>query len=148
DMLRLSRRCGVWPDRDVIKYIRSAIAIDGLITRLAPAFDITTYMSTVCSTHLHGHVRSNLFALNTLVSAAAAIGRALGDGLARGSTVLDQLATTGLPARMDIQREPIRAAGGRARVLAVGIAALAAGVIGSRIVPANFGPNTFTACAI
>ncbi len=52
DMLRLSRATGIWPERDVIKYIRSAIAIDGLITRFAPGFDVGRYLATVCDRHL------------------------------------------------------------------------------------------------
>src|SRR5260370_34087919 len=48
DMLRLSPATGIWPGRDVIKYIRSAIAIDGLITRFAPGFDVGRYLATVC----------------------------------------------------------------------------------------------------
>src|SRR5205085_2936867 len=52
DMLRLSRASGVWPERDVIKYIRSAIASDGLITRFAPQFDIGQYLERVCHRHL------------------------------------------------------------------------------------------------
>src|SRR5262249_41144922 len=36
DLLKLSRQTGIWPERDVIKYIRSTVAIDGLITRFAP----------------------------------------------------------------------------------------------------------------
>jgi hypothetical protein len=31
ELLILSRENGIWPQRDVIKYIRSAIALDGLI---------------------------------------------------------------------------------------------------------------------
>ena len=51
DMLRLSRATGVWPERDVIKYIRSAIASDGLITRFAPQFDIGEYLERIYAAH-------------------------------------------------------------------------------------------------
>src|SRR4051812_17778875 len=40
DMLKLSRTSSVSPERAVNKYIRSAIAMDGLITRFAPGFDV------------------------------------------------------------------------------------------------------------
>ena len=48
DMLTLSRKTGIWPERDVIKYIRSAIAADGLITRFAPGFNVGRYLEEVC----------------------------------------------------------------------------------------------------
>ena len=83
DMLRLSRRCGVWPDRDVIKYIRSAIAIDGLITRMAPAFDISHYLGSVCAQHLRWQMRRTLLTSDALVDVASAAGRVIRDGLER-----------------------------------------------------------------
>ncbi len=55
DLLKLSRQTGVWPERDVIKYIRSAIAIDGLITRFEPTFDVGQYLEMVCSRYLKWH---------------------------------------------------------------------------------------------
>src|SRR5207244_12545821 len=54
DMVRLSRQTGIWPEREVIKYIRSAIAIDGLITRFEPTFDVGEYLESVCRHWLSG----------------------------------------------------------------------------------------------
>jgi ubiquinone biosynthesis protein len=53
ELLTLSRRCAIWPQRDVIKYIRSAIAIDGLIKQFAPGFDIGRHLEAACDRHLH-----------------------------------------------------------------------------------------------
>ena len=36
ELLLLSREHGIWPQRDVIKYIRSAIALDGLVKTFSP----------------------------------------------------------------------------------------------------------------
>ena len=47
DMLTASRQAGIRPERDVIKYIRSAIAADGLITRFAPGFNVGRYLEEV-----------------------------------------------------------------------------------------------------
>ncbi|MBM3262213.1 MAG: AarF/ABC1/UbiB kinase family protein [candidate division Zixibacteria bacterium] len=52
DMLHLSKKTGIWPERDVIKYIRSSIAIDGLITRFAPGFDVGEYLAATCARYL------------------------------------------------------------------------------------------------
>lgn len=48
DMLRLSRRYGVFPEPDIVKYIRSAIAIDGLNSRFKPGFHAGERISAVC----------------------------------------------------------------------------------------------------
>lgn len=42
EMSRLSRRTGVWPQREVVLYMRSVVAADGLIARFAPGFDLET----------------------------------------------------------------------------------------------------------
>ena len=40
DLLEICRNYGVLVDREMIKYIRSTVLVDGLVTRLAPGFDI------------------------------------------------------------------------------------------------------------
>lgn len=40
DLLEVCRNYGVLVDREMIKYIRSTVLVDGLVTRLAPGFDI------------------------------------------------------------------------------------------------------------
>jgi ubiquinone biosynthesis protein len=52
DLLKLSRATGIWPQRDVVKYIRSAIALDGLIKSFAPGFNVGRHLETVCEQHL------------------------------------------------------------------------------------------------
>ena len=49
DFLTLSRKAGIGPERDVIKYIRSAIAADGLITRFAPSFSVGHHLEKCVS---------------------------------------------------------------------------------------------------
>jgi len=52
DLLVLSRESGIWPQRDVIKYIRSAIALDGLIKTFSPGMDIGRHLELACERHL------------------------------------------------------------------------------------------------
>ena len=73
DMLRLSRSAGVYPARDVIKYIRSAIAIDGLITRFAPAFDIGHHLAEVCINQMSRHKYQTFIAANNFINWASSI---------------------------------------------------------------------------
>ena len=40
EMTRLSRDSGVWPQREVVLYMRSVVAADGLVSRLAPGYDL------------------------------------------------------------------------------------------------------------
>ena len=56
EMLQLSRRTHVWPDRDAIKFIRSAIAIDSLVRRIAPAFDVGVYLESGCERHVRAEM--------------------------------------------------------------------------------------------
>jgi hypothetical protein len=106
DMLRLSRATGVWPERDVIKYIRSAIASDGLITRFAPGFDVGSYLEQVCTRHLKWS------SLGALLSYEAALGwstsgsRLFRDGVLRGTSALLRLAAGELPARAEAGPAP------------------------------------------
>jgi ubiquinone biosynthesis protein len=80
DMLKLSHRADVWPERDVIKYIRSSIAIDGLITRFAPSFSVGSYLAVVCDRYLRLHARQRLLAFDNLFEWAEASGELLRDG--------------------------------------------------------------------
>jgi len=76
DMLLLSRKTNIWPERDVIKYIRSSIAIDGLITRFAPGFDVGHYLETVCSRFLKAQAREQMMSPNRLMAMTQASGKA------------------------------------------------------------------------
>jgi ubiquinone biosynthesis protein len=88
DMLTLSRSTGILPERDVVKYIRSAIAIDGLITRFAPAFDVGRYLEEVCERSLRGEAARSLFDREQAIGWAAAGVRLLHDGAFRAGSAL------------------------------------------------------------
>ncbi|HXD33080.1 MAG TPA: AarF/UbiB family protein [Pyrinomonadaceae bacterium] len=105
DMLRLSRAASIWPERDVIKYIRSSIAIDGLITRFAPGFDVGQHLEAVCHSYLRWQVRKSLFAYNTLVGWASSSEHLMRDGAFRFVGLLRRLANNELPVSGDISGE-------------------------------------------
>src|SRR5262249_6062954 len=92
DMLTLSRQTGIWPERDVIKYIRSAIAADGLITRFAPGFNVGRHLETVCQQWVTWESRRALLSYETLAGWATSSGRLVESGLARAGTVLRRIA--------------------------------------------------------
>jgi predicted unusual protein kinase regulating ubiquinone biosynthesis (AarF/ABC1/UbiB family) len=98
DLLKLSRQTGIWPERDVIKYIRSAIAIDGLITRFAPTFDVGQYLEMICNRYLTWHVRQELFAFDALVDWSSANAHLLHDGALRAMAWLDRMTASEIQA--------------------------------------------------
>jgi len=103
DMLQLSRRTGIWPERDVIKYIRSAIAIDGLITRFAPTFDVGRHLEMVCDRYLRWQVRHALFDYSALVSFVGATSNMVHDGPLRLGRFFQRTATGQMSAWADVE---------------------------------------------
>ena len=102
DMLTLSRKTGIWPERDVIKYIRSAIAADGLITRFAPGFIVGRYLEEVCQRWVAWETRRASFGYESLAALAASSGRLAEDGAARAFAALERLTSGDMLARVDI----------------------------------------------
>ncbi len=105
DMLRLSRRTGVWPERDVVKYIRSAIAIDGLITRFAPSVDLGQHLQAVCDRHLRWSARRELFTYDSILGWAISGERIVRDGPLRAADFVERLTAGELEAQASFVRE-------------------------------------------
>jgi predicted unusual protein kinase regulating ubiquinone biosynthesis (AarF/ABC1/UbiB family) len=147
DMLRLSRATSIWPERDVIKYIRSSIAIDGLITRFAPGFNVGRHLEVVCDSYLKWQVRKSLFAYNTLVGWASSSEHMMRDGAFRAAGFLHRIATGEVPIGGDVNRanSPGDEAY-RARTVQLGVVVFAVSLImtatGARV---EVGVNLFTA---
>ena len=102
DMLTLSRKTGIWPERDVIKYIRSAIATDGLITRFAPGFNVGRYLEEVCQRWVAWEARRTTLRYETFAGLAASSARLAQDGASRAASVLRRLVDGDSLARVDI----------------------------------------------
>lgn len=147
DMLRLSRASGVWPERDVIKYIRSSIAIDGLITRFAPGFDVGKHLEVVCNSYLRWEVRKSLIAYNTLVGWVSSSEHIVRDGALRAASYLCRIAS----GETALDDEGSRAGTGddeglRARMMQLGTVVFALSLIMvATAEPVKFGVNLFTA---
>jgi predicted unusual protein kinase regulating ubiquinone biosynthesis (AarF/ABC1/UbiB family) len=140
DMLRLSRRTDIWPERDVIKYIRSSIAIDGLITRFAPGFDVGEYLEITCARYLRG-ARQPALSSDVLVSWSLSNSRLIRDGAYRVVNALDQVTAP------DIRTNGTEAAPvDRQRVLHLSLVTVAMSLLMTTTgAPAQFGFNLFTA---
>jgi ubiquinone biosynthesis protein len=97
DMLKLSRATNIWPERDVIKYIRSSIAIDGLITRFAPGFDVGRQLEVVCNNYLRWQASKTLLTYNTFVGWASSSQQLMRDGPLRAAGFLRRMAAGEIP---------------------------------------------------
>ena len=106
DMLTLSRKTGIFPERDVIKYIRSAIAADGLITRFAPGFDVGRHLEEVCQRWVTWESRRAALSSENLGAWLASTSRLLQDGPARAAAVLRRIADGELAAHVDLTTAP------------------------------------------
>ncbi len=146
DMLQLSRQTGVMPERDIIKYIRSAIAIDGLIVRFEPDFHVGAHLEKTASRFLAWQGLTEAIGIDNLTAQSASSARLLLDGTRRSAAVLDQLALGELP--VVIRQEP---AARRPTLPALPLVPLAATVLVLTYLLSTSGPppalgfNLFTA---
>lgn len=144
DMLKLSHRTGIYPERDVVKYIRSAIAIDGLITRVAPEFDLGQHLELICNRHLKWHMRRAMFTYDTMLNWASAGGHLMQDGPVRASQALNRMARE-MPTNSDVRRKQDESGGNlhrRALRLATLVFVVSAFTVGGA---AKSGTNLFLA---
>ena len=147
DMLRLSRATSIWPERDVIKYIRSSIAIDGLITRFAPGFDVGHHLEMVCNSYLKWQVRKSLFAYNTFIGWATSSEHIARDGAFRAASFLHRIATGEMPISAEVSGA---SSGGnvelRRRTVQLGVVVFTVSlIIAITGEPVRLGVNLFTA---
>lgn len=146
DMLRLSRETGVWPERDVIKYIRSAIAIDGLVGRFAPGFDVGGYLERVCARHLGMKGLHDVLSAQRLLDGAFSANRLARDGALRAGRLVDRLVAGEVPLRAEVPSTAGRSGAPAGQVAVQALVVLGAGLLvrfGGA--PAEVGWNPFTA---
>lgn len=149
DMLTLSRKTGIWPERDVIKYIRSAIATDGLITRFAPGFNVGRYLEEVCQRWVAWEARRSTLRYDTFTGLAASSARLAEDGATRAASVLRRLVDGETLARVDITTSPRGDDRLRRRTLRVaGLVVAFTAVFELTGAPVRLGVNLFTVEAV
>jgi ubiquinone biosynthesis protein len=83
DLLLLSRENGIWPQRDVIKYIRSAIAMDGLVKTFAPDLNIGRHLEETCKRYIRQESFQRLFSSEALAGWYESATNLLQDGFFR-----------------------------------------------------------------
>jgi predicted unusual protein kinase regulating ubiquinone biosynthesis (AarF/ABC1/UbiB family) len=106
ELLTISRETNIWPQRDVVKYIRSAIALDGLIKSLAPGFNVGHHLESVCDRHLHWHSLRNLMSPGTAFGWLEAGFHLARDGMSRTIGMMGQLLSPASSASSESVRRP------------------------------------------
>ena len=91
DLLVLSRENGIWPQRDVIKYIRSAIALDGLMKTFSPGLDIGRRLEMACERHLRWDSVRSLTSTETLAGWFGGYTNLIRDGALRAFSLLRRM---------------------------------------------------------
>jgi len=91
DWLALSKQSEVWPQRDVIKYIRCSVVMDGLVKRVDPNFDVGAALALTASKHLETGLRRKLFSYERLFEAASHSSQFAMGGPGSLRTALDNL---------------------------------------------------------
>jgi len=91
DMLQLSRRTEIMPERDIIKYIRSAIAIDGLNLRFEPDFDVGRHLEEACGRFLQWEAVRSAISSDSVLSWSGLVPRLLTAAPAQARSLLDRL---------------------------------------------------------
>lgn len=147
DMLNLSRRTNVMPERDIIKYIRSAIAIDGLIIRFEADFHVGRHLEQTCARYLQWQNLRSTMSYDNLLSWSSTWRRLLVDGPKRSGSFIDRLASGDLAVQAQINRGAGHAGRLRGRAVQLGamVLVLALLITFSAQPPLTLGLNLFTA---
>jgi ubiquinone biosynthesis protein len=150
DMLKLSRQTSIYPERDVVKYIRSAIAIDGLITRVAPGFDLGHHLEVICRQQIAQQARRSLLTYNALLNWFSSGGRIMEDGVLRATTFLQTVVAGEMRASAQVnETQPTQDGALRRRAVQLAAMLLVASLLvsgaGGEVRP---GVNMFTAAAL
>jgi len=123
DLLTLSRATGIWPQRDVVKYIRSAIALDGLIKSFAPGFDVGRHLELVCDRHLHWHSMRTAFSAGSFLGWLEANSSLLRDGATRSLRAMQRLTPARERMSKESSRQPVASERASLRMAALALAA-------------------------
>lgn len=146
DMLHLSRRTRVMPERDIVKYIRSAIAIDGVNLRFEPGFHVGRYLEEECGRFVQWQAVRNALSQDTLLSWSGLGTRMVTEAPLQARTFLDRLTQGDLAVRA--YRATDSDPGGETRSRALYLAVLVLSLVLLMVLtrqPVAFGWNLFTA---
>ncbi len=121
DLLSVAREYGVLVDREMIKYIRSTILVDGLIQRLAPGFDIAESLRKLVEDYLFEEARKRVFSAAGGLSMLTDLAIWLKTGPSAMMRALDLVERRQLRLRSSVEFEQDKDEHLRARAMAAGV---------------------------
>ena len=149
DMLILCRKAGILPERDVIKYIRSAVAADGLITRLSPGFNVPRCLEDACQELAMWELQQKLRSPDIFTTILESSRNLMENGATRAATVLQRVVDGEVTADLDITSGADRDARLRRQTLRLaGVVVALIALLDLTAGPARLGVNIVTAEAI
>jgi len=148
-MLILCRKAGILPERDVIKYIRSAVAADGLITRLSPGFNVPRCLEDACKELAMWELQQKLRSPDMFTAILESSRNLMENGATRAATVLQRVVEGDVTADLDITSGADRDARLRRQTLRLaGVVVALIALLDLTAGPARLGVNIVTAEAI
>lgn len=91
DLLRMCRTNGLLVNREMIKYIRSLMLADGLVSRLAPGLDLAPQILKVCEEYLTREARAKMASPAAALSFVLDLTGWLSAGPSRMLQILDRI---------------------------------------------------------
>lgn len=144
DLLQIARQYGVLVDREMIKYIRSTVLADGLVSRLAPGIDLASVLRTVVEDYMAGEARAKIFSRGGALSLLADLTIWMQSGPSGVLHALNLFDRRQFRIRAGVTTQPDKDAALRTRVIGAaiiwGLAVLILGVIAG---PAFWTPLRF-----
>jgi len=145
DMLIMCRNARLSPERDVVKYIRSAVAADGLITRLAPGFNVGRYLEEECRRLVASELQRTLVSGDTFGALLSSTARLVDTGASRAASILQRLSDGQMTAHVEVTTSIDRDARHRRRTLRLaGVVVALTALVELTGGPARIGVNMFT----
>ena len=108
DLLEMCRLYGLLVDREMIKYVRSLMLSDGLVSRLAPGLDLAPHIRRVCEEFLAQEARAKMASPSTALTFLADLSGWLSAGPSRLLQIVDRLERSrpAMQARANAERKP------------------------------------------
>jgi ubiquinone biosynthesis protein len=146
DLLQIARQYGVLVDREMIKYIRSAILADGLVSRMAPGVDLASVLRRAVEEYLAAEAREKIFSSGGALSLLADLTIWMQTGPGGLMHALNLLDRREFQIRAGVARRPDKHSALRLRTISAAVVwGLAVLVLGVVIGPAFWTPLRFPA---
>lgn len=148
DTIRLSRDTKVLPHHESLRYMRSVITVDGLISRFAPGVELNELLERFCTRLLEFQALTASLSTGRVIEWWAASSRLLRDGALRLDRYLERLETLTDPRALRSRKKSDRANGTEVGVQALSLSAVVLTLVLLMVLlrePVELGLNLFTA---